>query len=154
MALLIQLMFLLCLVCLFLVILCRYINRFSLFLVRHVPQLPHLWARTTLHHLSLIACTNNQSLEPIWSGTSHLLRPDAVPRHQLQALMALRPECRSVARSLSGRGPKGESDASITAGSEIVDLLRRLNLIRRSDSFIIAIRVEAEYRSVARSLFG
>jgi hypothetical protein len=40
------------------------------------------------------------------------------------------PEYRSVARSLSGWGPKEESDASIVAESEIVDLLRRLKIIR------------------------
>jgi hypothetical protein len=63
-------------------------------------------------------------------------------------------ECRYVARSLSGRGPKGEPDASIAADSEIADLLRRLKLIWRLDSFMLAIRVEFEYRSVARSLSG
>jgi hypothetical protein len=51
------------------------------------------------------------------------------------------PEYRSVTKSLSGRGPKGESDASIVAESEIADLLRWLKLIRRSDSSMIAIRV-------------
>jgi hypothetical protein len=56
----------------------------------------------------------------------------------------------SVARSLSGRGPKGETDAPIVAESEIIDLVRRLKLIRRSDSSMIAIRVETEYRSVGR----
>jgi hypothetical protein len=63
-------------------------------------------------------------------------------------------EYRSVARSLSKRGPKGEPDALITAESEIVDLVRRLKLIRGSDSSIIAIGVEPEYRSVRRSLSG
>jgi hypothetical protein len=45
--------------------------------------------------------------------------------------MAIRVETeyRSVARSLSERGHKGESDAPIVAGSDIVDLLRRLKLI-------------------------
>jgi hypothetical protein len=62
--------------------------------------------------------------------------------------------CRSVARSLSGQGPKGEPDALITAESEILNLLRRLKLIRWSDSFMIDIGVEIEYRSVSRSLFG
>jgi hypothetical protein len=60
-------------------------------------------------------------------------------------------EYRFVARSLSGRGPKGELDAPITAESKITDLLRRLKLIRQSDSSMIAIGVEQEYRSVARS---
>jgi hypothetical protein len=61
-------------------------------------------------------------------------------------------EYRSIARSLSIRGPKGEPDVSIAAESEITDLLRRLKLIQRSDSSMLAIGVEPEYRSVARSL--
>jgi hypothetical protein len=60
------------------------------------------------------------------------------------------PECRSVARSLSRWGTKGEPDALIVAESEIMDLLRRLKLIWRSDSSMIAIEVEPHYRSVAR----
>jgi hypothetical protein len=64
------------------------------------------------------------------------------------------PEYRSVARSLSGWGPKEESDASIVAESEIVDLLRRLKIIRRSDLSILDIGVETKYRSVTRSLSG
>jgi hypothetical protein len=44
--------------------------------------------------------------------------------------IGVEPEYRSIARSLSGRGPNGEPDASITTESEIVDLLRRLKLIR------------------------
>jgi hypothetical protein len=63
-------------------------------------------------------------------------------------------KCRSVARSLSGRGSKGELDASIAVESEIADLLRWLKLIRRSDSSMIAIGIESEYKSVARSLSG
>jgi hypothetical protein len=63
-------------------------------------------------------------------------------------------ECRSVARSLSGRDTKEEPDALIAAESEIVDLVRRLKLIRRSDSSMLAIGVEPEYRFVARSLSG
>jgi hypothetical protein len=51
-------------------------------------------------------------------------------------------EYRFVARSLSGRGPKGEPDALIAAESEIADLVRWLKLIRRSDSSMIAIGVE------------
>jgi hypothetical protein len=62
------------------------------------------------------------------------------------------PKYRSVPKSLSGRGTKGEVDAPIAAESEIVDLLRRLKLIRRSDSSMLAIRIEPEYRFVARSL--
>jgi hypothetical protein len=63
-------------------------------------------------------------------------------------------EYRSVARFLSVRGPKGESDAPIAAESEIVDLVSRLKLIRRSDSSKIVIKVELEYRSVGRLLSG
>jgi hypothetical protein len=63
-------------------------------------------------------------------------------------------EYRSVTRSLSERGPKGESDASIATESEITDLLRMLKLIQRSDSSMIAIRVEPDYRSIASSLSG
>jgi hypothetical protein len=64
--------------------------------------------------------------------------------------IGLEPEYRSVARSLFGRGSKGKLDVLITAKSEIVDLLRQLKLIRQSDSSIIAIGVETEYRSVVR----
>jgi hypothetical protein len=63
------------------------------------------------------------------------------------------PEYRSVVRSLSGQGPKEESNARIAAGSEVTDLLRWLKLTRRLDSFMIVIGVESEYRFVARSLF-
>jgi hypothetical protein len=38
-------------------------------------------------------------------------------------------EYRSVTRSLSGWGPKGESIAPITAESEVADFLRLLKLI-------------------------
>jgi hypothetical protein len=62
-------------------------------------------------------------------------------------------ECRSIARSLSGWGSKGESDAPIAVESEIAYLLKRLKLIRRLNSSMIAIEVESEYRSVAISLF-
>jgi hypothetical protein len=37
---------------------------------------------------------------------------------------------RTIARSLSERGPKGEPDAPVAVGSEITDLLRQLKLIR------------------------
>jgi hypothetical protein len=63
-------------------------------------------------------------------------------------------ECRSVAISLSERGPKGETVVLITAESEIVDLLRRLKLIRQSKSSMLVIGIETEYRPVARSLSG
>jgi hypothetical protein len=62
------------------------------------------------------------------------------------------PKYRSLARSLFGWGPKGESDASIITESEIEDLVRRLKLIRRSDSSMITIGVKTEYRSIGRSL--
>jgi hypothetical protein len=38
-------------------------------------------------------------------------------------------EYRSVSRSLSGWGPKGESNAPIAAESEVADILRLLKLI-------------------------
>jgi hypothetical protein len=46
-------------------------------------------------------------------------------------LIAIRvePEYRYVTRSLSGWGPKGESNAPITAESEVADFLRLLKLI-------------------------
>jgi hypothetical protein len=71
-------------------------------------------------------------------------------------LIAIRvePEYRLIARSLSGRGLKGELNAPIAAESEITNFFRLLKLIRRSDSSMIAIGVEAEYRSVSRSLYG
>jgi hypothetical protein len=68
--------------------------------------------------------------------------------------IGIEPKYRSISRSLSGWSPKGESNASIAAGSEVADFLRRLKLIRRSDSSMLAIEIELEYRFVARSLFG
>jgi hypothetical protein len=69
-------------------------------------------------------------------------------------LIAIRVETeyRSVSRSLSGWGPKGESNAPITAESEMTDLLKLLKLMWQPDLFILAIGVEPEYRSVTRSL--
>jgi hypothetical protein len=61
-------------------------------------------------------------------------------------------EYRFIARLLSRWGPKGELDVPIVAESEVIDFLRWLKLIRRSNSSMLAIRVEPEYRSVARSL--
>jgi hypothetical protein len=61
---------------------------------------------------------------------------------------------RSISRSLSGWGPKGEPNAPITAKSELTDLLRLLNLIWQPDMSMLAIRVESEYRFVTRSLSG
>jgi hypothetical protein len=46
----------------------------------------------------------------------------------------------SVVRTLSRRGPKGELNASIVTESEITNFLL-LKLIRRPDSFMIAIGV-------------
>jgi hypothetical protein len=57
-----------------------------------------------------------------------------------------------VSRSLSGLGPKGEPNASIAAESEMVDLLRLLKLIWQPDLSMLAIEVEAGYRSVTISL--
>jgi hypothetical protein len=68
--------------------------------------------------------------------------------------IGVEPEYRSVSRLLSGWGPKGEPNAPITAESEMADLLRLLKLIWQSDLSMLAIGVEPEYRSVARSLSG
>jgi hypothetical protein len=68
--------------------------------------------------------------------------------------IGVEPECRSVARSLSERGTKAELDVPITAESEITDLLRRLKLIWWSDSSMISIEIEPDYRFVAISLSG
>jgi hypothetical protein len=68
--------------------------------------------------------------------------------------IGVEPECRSVARSLSEWGTKGELDAPITVESEITDLLRRLKLIWWSDSSMISIEIEIDYRFVAISLSG
>jgi hypothetical protein len=48
------------------------------------------------------------------------------------SILAIRvePEYRSVTRSLSGWGPKGEPNAPIAAKGEVVDFLRLLKLIR------------------------
>jgi hypothetical protein len=63
-------------------------------------------------------------------------------------------EYRSVSRSLSRWGPKGESNAPIVAESEMMDLLRLLKLIWQPVLSMLAIGIEPEYRSVSRSLFG
>jgi hypothetical protein len=60
------------------------------------------------------------------------------------------PVYRSVTRLFSGLGPKGESDAPITAESEVTKFLNRLKLIWRSDSSMLAIGIEPDYRSVAK----
>jgi hypothetical protein len=63
-------------------------------------------------------------------------------------------EYRCIARSLSGRGPKGDPNALIAAESEVTNFFRPLKLIWRSNSSMITNGVETEYRSVARSLSG
>jgi hypothetical protein len=68
--------------------------------------------------------------------------------------IGVEPYDRSISRSLFGWGPKGESSAPIAAESEMTDLLRLLKQIWQLDLSILAIRVEAEYRSVTRSLSG
>jgi hypothetical protein len=44
-------------------------------------------------------------------------------------VIGVEPEYRSVSKSLSGWGPKGEPNAPIAAESEMMDLLRLLKLI-------------------------
>jgi hypothetical protein len=61
-------------------------------------------------------------------------------------------EYRSVSKSLSGWGPKGELNAPIVVESEMTDLLRLLKLIWQLDMSMLAIGVESEYISVTRSL--
>jgi hypothetical protein len=68
--------------------------------------------------------------------------------------IGVEPEYRSVSRSHSGWGPKGEPNASIATESEMTDLLRLLKLIWQPDLYMISIGVEPEYRSVTRSLSG
>jgi hypothetical protein len=68
--------------------------------------------------------------------------------------IGIEPEYRYVARSLSRQGSKEEPNALIIAKSEVMNFFRLLKLIRRLDSSMIAIGVELEYRSVARSLSG
>jgi hypothetical protein len=63
-------------------------------------------------------------------------------------------EHRSIFRSLSRWGPKGEPNALITDESEITNLLRLLKLIWQPDLSMLAIGVELEYGSVTRSLSG
>jgi hypothetical protein len=71
-------------------------------------------------------------------------------------LIAIRVESeyKSVSRSLSRWGPKGETNTPIAAESEMTDLLRLLKLIWQPDLSMLAIGVETEYRSVTRSLSG
>jgi hypothetical protein len=59
-------------------------------------------------------------------------------------LIAIRVEAeyRSVSRSFSGWGPKGELNTSIAVESEMTDLLRLLKLIWQPDLSMLAIRVD------------
>jgi hypothetical protein len=68
------------------------------------------------------------------------------------SMLAIRVETeyRSVTRSLSGWGPKGESNASIVAESDVTDFLRLLKLIWRSDSSMIAITAGSEVTDFLR----
>jgi hypothetical protein len=66
--------------------------------------------------------------------------------------IVVEPDYRSVSISLSGWGPKGESNAPIATESEMTDLLRLLKLIWQSDMSMFSIGVEPDYRSVTRSL--
>jgi hypothetical protein len=68
--------------------------------------------------------------------------------------IGVEPEYRSISRSLSGWGPKGDPNASIAAESKMTDLLRLLKLIWQPDLSMLAIGVETKYRSVSRSLSG
>jgi hypothetical protein len=68
--------------------------------------------------------------------------------------IGVEPEYRFISKSLSEWGPKGETNAPITAESEMTDLLRLLKLIWQSDLSMLVIGVEPEYRSVTRSLSG
>jgi hypothetical protein len=63
-------------------------------------------------------------------------------------------EYRSVSRSLSRWGPKGDPNAPITAESEMMNLLKLLKLIWQLDLSMLAIGVEPDYRSVTKSLSG
>jgi hypothetical protein len=56
-----------------------------------------------------------------------LLRRLKLTRRSDSSMLAIgvEPDYRSITRSLSGWGPKGEPTASIIVGSEITDFLRR-----------------------------
>jgi hypothetical protein len=68
--------------------------------------------------------------------------------------IGVEPEYRSVSRSLSIWGPKGESNTPIATESEMTDFLILLKLIWQPDLSMLDIGVEADYRSVTRSLSG
>jgi hypothetical protein len=63
-------------------------------------------------------------------------------------------EYRSVSRSLSRWGPKGDPNAPITVESEMMNLLKLLKLIWQLDLSMLAIGVEPDYRYVTKSLSG
>jgi hypothetical protein len=56
------------------------------------------------------------------------------------------PEYRSIARSLSGWGPKGEPNAPITAESEVVDSLKLTRSCNCSSGLLENVRVLNETR--------
>jgi hypothetical protein len=66
---------------------------------------------------------------------------DSMVRLVLIAI-GVEPEYKSVSKSLSGWGAKGEFDAPIIAESKIADFLRWLKLIWRSNSSMISIVIE------------
>jgi hypothetical protein len=68
--------------------------------------------------------------------------------------IGVEPEYRSVSRSFSRWGPKGDPNVPIAVESEMTDLLMLLKLIWQLDLSILAIGVEPKYRSVTRSLSG
>jgi hypothetical protein len=68
--------------------------------------------------------------------------------------IGVEPEYRSISRSLSGWGPKGEPNALIVVESEMTALFRLLKLIGQPDLSMLAIGVEPDHRSISRSLSG
>jgi hypothetical protein len=68
--------------------------------------------------------------------------------------IGVEPEYRSVSKSLSVWGTKGELNAPIAAKSEMTDLLMLLKLTWQPDLSMLAIGVESEYRYVTGSLSG
>jgi hypothetical protein len=86
------------------------------------------------------------------SHHSWLLRQSHLAIELIFIAIGVEPEYRSVSRSLSRWGPKGEPNAPITAESEMMNLLSLLKLIWQPDMSILAIGVETEYRSISKSL--
>jgi hypothetical protein len=64
------------------------------------------------------------------------------------------PEYRSVARSIFGGVPGGEPYALVTSCSDDVAFLKSSETDLTIEHVLIAIGVESEYKSIARSLFG